>query len=118
MSIEKYNEANRKLADFRAWSGLIGKEYFGGTRGKGGEYGRIVCFNAKPEIYSQSHDGATNYHKPDSHGIAAIETALMKLAPQILIEAEKILAEKCEKQLAAAKLEAQSILAMQTEERK
>ncbi len=65
--IEAYKLAKDRLRRFLAWRSLIGKEYFGGTRGKGGQFGSVVIFDTSSSItiYHQEYDGASNYHTND-----------------------------------------------------
>ena len=60
--IELYIASKAKLERFLSWRSLIGQEYFGGTRGKGGQYGSVVSARCSLTIYFQEYDGAQNYH--------------------------------------------------------
>ncbi len=66
-TIDEYQAAQHQLRKFNDWASLIGKEYFGGTRGRGGSYGQVVSAAIVLTIYHQEYDGARNYHdlEPD-----------------------------------------------------
>lgn len=87
-ALEAYREAKHALTEAERWYALIGKEYMGGTRGRGGEYGRVrKCTVAECVVYYQAYDGATNYHNiPDKlrHSLGVV---LVKHAPGLLAEA-------------------------------
>lgn len=111
--IIEYNKAKLALEQFRQWESLIGKEYFGGTRGKGGEYGKISSVKFTCEIYHQASDGAKNYHESvelTGSAVNAIDKAAMIHAPIILQEAERILRENLAAAARAAQSAAQSII--------
>lgn len=84
-AIDKYNESKRNLAQFNSWAGLIGREYFGGTRGRGGEYGEVVSATGNLNIYSQEYDGANNYHELDPKFSLFLSKAMIKHS-KILID--------------------------------
>lgn len=106
-----FNAAVQKLRSFRAWKSLIGKEYFGGTRGKGGEYGAVTNATFTCEIYWQQYDGSTNYHPPDKEYQEILNQAALQHASAILATAEALLVQKQMAAAAAAKEEALSVLA-------
>lgn len=115
--IAEFNIAKVNLARFKEWRSLIGKEYFGGTRGKGGQYGKIVNASSELEIYHQEYDGARNYHgSKDFH--EAFSVAAKKLAPQLMEEAEKFLTEKMQALANDAAQEYREILEITQEESK
>jgi len=77
-AIDEYIKAKESLRRFNAWAELIGKEYFGGTRGKGGEYGQVVNADGKMTVYSQAYDGANNYHDLDGDFRGNLSSAMVR----------------------------------------
>lgn len=64
--IEEYRQMKRHADHASAWLSLHGNEYFGGARGKGGQYGSFITHGVSVQglqIYHQEYDGATNYHE-------------------------------------------------------
>ena len=59
---DEYKKAKACAEQARAWYSLLGKKYYGGTRGQG-ELGRIVSTEASITIYYQHSDGDKNYHQ-------------------------------------------------------
>jgi hypothetical protein len=111
-SIDKYQQTQRECRDFERWKSLIGKEYFGGTRGRGGEYGSVVNARFFCEIYHQESDGATNYHGSGRLGeIAnnALNEAAKKHSASIIATAMDIMLERLSKAAADASSLAQAI---------
>lgn len=84
-AIDEYQEMKRRLAYFEAWASLVGKEYFGGTRGKGGVFGVVTRARGSLTIYHQESDGAANYHEMDESLSEKMEKAMITNAP-VLIE--------------------------------
>lgn len=107
---DKFNAAKRSLQIFRSWKSLIGKEYTGGTRGKGGEYGEVVRAVFTCEIYHQEYDGATNYHRSNQAYQEVLNEAARQHASAILDTAEQMLAQKQMDAAIAAKTEALAII--------
>ncbi len=90
--IDDYKKQIEILRQFDQWARLIGKEYYGGTRGKGGEFGRVVNVSSpKIEVYYQEYDGATNYHEYPPECSSAMSKAVMKHSGQIIQTAREIL---------------------------
>lgn len=104
-AIDEYLKAKEHLKRFRSWRSLIGKEYFGGTRGKGGEYGKIVKAECVLEIYYQEFDGATNYHRSNEKTSSKLAAAVIKNSQLLLDDVEKMLLEDVE----LARIEASKI---------
>lgn len=96
-AIDKYIESKRNLAQFNSWAGLIGREYFGGTRGRGCEFGKVTTASGKLEIYHQEYDGAKNYHELDPKFSLLLGKAMIKhskiLIDEIRIQLENELRE-------------------------
>lgn len=82
--IDTYLKQKRELEYFREWRSLIGKEYFGGTRGKGGEYGSVVSAQGSLTIYHQASDGATNYHDLDKALVADFGEVMKEMSTALL----------------------------------
>lgn len=101
-TIDNYNLLKSKVARFESWASLIGKEYFGGTRGKGGEYGEITTASGSLTIYHQAYDGANNYHNLDKEFECVLQLA-MKEHGHILIESMR---KSLNKELEKARQEA------------
>lgn len=111
-SIDQYQQTKRECRNFERWESLIGKEYFGGTRGRGGEYGSVVNARFSCEIYHQESDGATNYHESDRLGEVAkdaLNQAAKKHSSAIIATAMDIMLERLSKDAAAASSLAQAI---------
>ena len=112
-SIDQYQQTQRECRNFERWKSLIGKEYFGGTRGRGGKYGFVVNASFSCEIYHQESDGATNYHQSGKLGeIAknALNEAAKKHSASIIAIAMDIMLERLSKDAAAASSLAQAIV--------
>lgn len=105
-AIDKYNQSKRNLTHFNAWASLIGKEYFGGTRGRGGKYGEVVSATGNLTIYSQEYDGASNYHELDKNFNNLLSKAMIKHSHILIEEIRKQLKEELEK----SKEEAQKLI--------
>lgn len=103
--IDEYQTAKQRLAAFDAWAGLIGKEYFGGTRGKGGCFGEVVSASGTLTIYHQAYDGARNYHDLDEAFRRELATAMKVNSPVLINHMHKQL----EAQLNAAKERARKL---------
>ena len=96
-AIDQFQQFNNELGYARGWVEMIGKRYEGG----GGGIGKIVNCTLLMEVYSQSYDGATNYHdcpkelavamaeviKQDSHQIIDKAIAIMELRAKELAKA-------------------------------
>jgi hypothetical protein len=111
-AIDQYQQTQRECRDFERWKSLIGKEYFGGTRGRGGEYGSVVNANFSCEIYHQESDGATNYHESGRLGEiakSALNESAKKHAAAIIATAMDIMLERLSKDAAAASILALAI---------
>lgn len=106
-AIDKYNETKYKAQRFEQWAGKLGKEYFGGTRGEGNQYGEIISASGHLTIYHQEYDGATNYHEMDKN-FDYLLSAAMKTNGHLLV---KEMREILSKELEAAKAEAQKLAA-------
>jgi len=112
-AIDRYQETQRACRDFERWKSLIGKEYFGGTCGKGGQYGSVINATFTCEIYHQESDGATNYHESERLGdIAkeALKEAAKKHAASIIATAFDLMLNRLAKDATAARALADSIL--------
>lgn len=107
-AIDNYNELKNKVARFERWAGLLGKEYFGGTSGRGGQYGRVVPFETtgKLTIYHQEYDGANNYHEMDKEFEEFLQKAMIQHS-QNLIESMR---ESLNKELEIAKQKAAELV--------
>lgn len=105
-AIDEYNQLKNKVARFESWASLIGKEYFGETRGKGGKYGEIVSASGNLTVYHQAWDGANNYHDLDKEFHGILELA-MKEHSHILIESMR---KSLNKQLEIAKQKAAELV--------
>lgn len=92
--IDKYISVKNELENFRQWKGLIGKEYFGGTRGKGGEFGEVVSATGNLTIYYQQFDGAKNYHDTPEYVMPILNDVILKMAPEIIEKIEQRLVQK------------------------
>ncbi len=80
-AIIKYNHAKQALGEACQWWALHGKEYFGGTCGKGNEYGHFASGATMVNgltIYHQEYDGAANYHDCPKSLSAAIGEVLKR----------------------------------------
>jgi hypothetical protein len=106
-AIDKYNNSKQELARFNSWASLIGKEYFGGTRGRGGEYGEVVSAKGNLTIYSQPYDGANNYHDLDKQFLPYLSKAMIQHSHVLIESIRKQLTEEVE----ANKIEAQKLVA-------
>ena len=104
-AIDKYNQAKQEFQQFERWAGLINKEYFGGTRGKGGEYGRVISANGTLTIYHQEYDGATNYHDIPNEYKSVLSVAMQNKSAILIEEMRRIL----QKNLTEAKEEAKKL---------
>lgn len=105
--LETYQQAKRELQQFNAWASLIGKEYFGGTRGKGCEYGSVVSATGSLTIYYQESDGAKNYHDSSQKVNGHIAKAMIEHQAAILASVRRQL----EEELQTAKQEAANLAA-------
>lgn len=98
--IEKYQEAKKTLNTFDSWAAMLGKEYFGGTRGKGGEFGQISDASGLLVIYYQEYDGDTNYHPmPVKVGgfcpvRSAFGKAMIALGPMLIDKTRELLEQE------------------------
>lgn len=83
-AIDDYIKAKDSLRRFNQWAALIGKEYFGGTRGRGGQFGSICSAEGKLTIYSQAYDGANNYHDLDGDFRGHLGSAMARLGEHLI----------------------------------
>lgn len=90
-AIDNYNQIKNKVARFEQWANLLGKEYFGGTRGKGREYGKVVSAHGKLTIYHQEYDGANNYHDLNKEFDDVLESAMIQNASTLIDSMRKSL---------------------------
>lgn len=104
-AIDQYQQQKRRLELFEAWASLIGKEYFGGTRGQGGKYGEVTGATGSLTIYHQAYDGANNYHDLDKDFTGELATA-MKANAALLIESVR---SSLKYQLERAKVDARKL---------
>lgn len=108
--IDSYKHAKDRLRRFLDWRGLIGKEYFGGTRGKGGEFGHVCSASCAFTIYRQEYDGATNYHYADTPLQEEFANAAILNSNLILDSVQKQLEDKVEEAKKLAEKIAREIL--------
>lgn len=110
--IDEYKLAQQRLKRFLSWRSLIGKEYFGGTRGKGGQFGTVVPFETACSltIYHQEYDGSNNYHNSDPDLRGEFTQAAIRCAPAILDSVQQQLESNVLKAKQNAEKLAQEIL--------
>lgn len=101
--IESYQKAKQRLASFNRWANLLGKEYVGGTRGKGGEYGKIISAQGTLTIYFQEYDGANNYHDMEPDFATELAVAMRANGKQLLDTMREVLEHEVKKCAAEAK---------------
>ena len=111
--IENYKLARQRLQRFTIWRSLIGMEYFGGTRGKGGQFGTVVPFETACTltIYSQEYDGSNNYHTSDPDLRGEFAQAAIECSESILDSVQKQLETDAANAKQAAENIAKEILA-------
>ena len=112
-AIDQYQQTKQTYRRFEQWKSLIGKEYYGGTCGKGGEYGKVVSATFEYEIYHQESDGARNYHSSkDLSDLVrqSLNEAAKKHAPAIIGAAFEIMLAKLAKDADAANQLADQII--------
>ena len=94
----------------KRWVDLIGSSYKGG----GGGIGKVAhtsCCNI--ELYHQAYDGATNYHEASGEELkTALNTAFQAKASEIIKDALATMENQRVNLAAAAKSEAESIIAL------
>lgn len=104
-AIDKYLKLKREFEYFNGWRSLIGAKYFGGTRGKGGEYGKVVSATGSLTIYHQASDGAKNYHEMHDTVRPEFQEVLKEMSAELLRRTEVKLRAKLE----AARKEAEAL---------
>lgn len=117
MSIENFTKAKGEQQICHRWASMLGKEYFGGTRGRGKEYGHIRSVKLAtgenaPTLYYQHSDGDTNYHPMPKELAPYLEAAIQERFGELLnaatdkldasVKAKAIEALKTYKELMAA----------------
>lgn len=104
-AIDNYIQLKDQFRRFLDWRKLIGKEYFGGTRGRGGEYGKVVSASGNLTIYYQHSDGDTNYHE--------LERGFHAEFGMVMLEQSQLLLDKLQARLSAnlesARVEAEKL---------
>lgn len=92
MTIDRYNGAKREQRECQSWAAMLGKTYYGGTRGQG-ERGELRSLHLAmrgddaPTIYYQESDGAKNYHTMPAALAPHLEAAIKARFAELLKDA-------------------------------